>query len=82
MAGLYDSQGRYQEAEPLFLQALELRRTLLGEEHPDVAQSLNNLAVLYYDQGRLVEAEPLFVQALELRQQRLGNRHPDTVKTR
>ncbi|WP_442942269.1 tetratricopeptide repeat protein, partial [Nostoc sp.] len=31
-------------AEPLHIQALALWRKLLGEEHPDVAQSLNNLA--------------------------------------
>lgn len=30
-------QGRYAEAEPLYKQALELRRTALGEDHPDFA---------------------------------------------
>ena len=54
----------------------------MGESHPDVAASLNNLAVLYANQGRLTEAEPLLMQALELRQQILGNQHPDTVGTR
>ncbi len=34
------SQGRYEQAEPLYRQALELRRELLGEKHPDVATSL------------------------------------------
>jgi tetratricopeptide (TPR) repeat protein len=42
---LYDSQGRYEQAEPLYQQALEMRKRLLGDEHPDVAySSLNNLA--------------------------------------
>ncbi|MBD2338416.1 tetratricopeptide repeat protein, partial [Calothrix sp. FACHB-156] len=66
LAGLYDSQGRYSEAETLYTQALALRRKLLGEEHPDVASSLNNLAALYYSQGRYSEAEPLYSQALAL----------------
>ena len=32
------NQGRYSEAEPLYQQALELYKRLLGEEHPDVAK--------------------------------------------
>ena len=39
-------------AETLYLQALDMRKKLLGDEHPSVAQSLNNLAGLYRNQGR------------------------------
>ena len=45
--------GNYAAAEPLLRQALEIRRTALGEDHPDYAASLNNLAVLYCDDGQL-----------------------------
>ena len=76
---LYKSQGRYEEAEPLCLQSLELRRSLLGETHPDVATSLNNLALLYGSQGRYEEAEPLHLQALELFRSLLGETHPDVA---
>ncbi len=44
---LYYSQGKYEQAEPLYQQALEMRRQLLGQQHPSVATSLNNLALLY-----------------------------------
>ena len=44
---LYKSHGRYSDAEPLFLQALDIRRSQLGHDHPDTASSLNNLALLY-----------------------------------
>ncbi|NJK49550.1 tetratricopeptide repeat protein [Candidatus Gracilibacteria bacterium] len=74
---LYYAQGRYNEAEPLFQQALELRKRLLGENHPDVATSLNNLALLYKAQGRYAEAEPIYQQALELCKRLLGEDHPN-----
>ncbi|MBD2486217.1 tetratricopeptide repeat protein [Aulosira sp. FACHB-615] len=79
LAFFYRSQGRYSEAEPLYIQALALRRKLLGEEHPDVATSLNNLAGLYCSQGRYSEAEPLYIQALALRRTLLGEEHPDVA---
>jgi len=33
-----------QQAEPLYTQALEMRQRRLGDDHPHVAASLNNLA--------------------------------------
>ncbi len=36
----------------LLSRALAIREKALGPEHPDVATSLNNLALLYDDQGR------------------------------
>ncbi|NEO63651.1 MAG: tetratricopeptide repeat protein [Moorea sp. SIO4G2] len=48
-------QGKYSEAIPLAERALEIRQEILGEEHPDVAISLNNLAGFYESQGRYVD---------------------------
>jgi tetratricopeptide (TPR) repeat protein len=59
-----------------------LRKRLLGDKHPSVAISLNNLAELYSSQGRYEEAEPLFLQALAIAEQALGENHPNTVKIR
>jgi tetratricopeptide (TPR) repeat protein len=75
LASLYDSQGRYSEAEPLLLQALDIWQRQLGDDHPCVATSLNNLAYLYNSQGRYSEAEPLFLQSLAIRQRQLGDDH-------
>jgi hypothetical protein len=43
----YEGQGLYEQAERWYEQCLEVTRRRLGEEHPDVANSLNNLALLY-----------------------------------
>ena len=59
-----------------------MRKRLLGDKHPSVAISLNNLAELYSSQGRYEEAEPLFLQALAIAEQALGENHPNTVKIR
>ena len=75
----YYGQGIYDQAEPWYKKSLEITRSRLGEEHPDVADSLNNLALLYYSMGRYQEAEPLIVQALEMRMQLLGQNHPDVA---
>ena len=79
MAALYESQGRYGEAEPLYVEALEISKAALGDRHPDTASSLNNLAALYESQGRYGEAEPLYVEALEIWKAELGDRHPATA---
>ena len=44
--------GKYPEAEPYLQQALEQRERTLDTQHPELALSLNNLAVLYHAQGR------------------------------
>jgi tetratricopeptide (TPR) repeat protein len=69
---------QYAVAEPLYQQALEISRQVLGEQHPDFARSLNNLAGLYYSTGRFEQAEPLFRQAMEVFRQVLGPNHPHT----
>ncbi|MEO0970225.1 MAG: CHAT domain-containing tetratricopeptide repeat protein, partial [Cyanobacteria bacterium J06639_18] len=53
-----------------------LDKRLLGDQHPHVATSLNNLALLYSRQGRYTDAEPLYKQALEMRKRLLGDQHP------
>ncbi|MDZ8029460.1 MAG: tetratricopeptide repeat protein [Nostoc sp. DedQUE11] len=46
LAYLYDSQARYDQAEPLFLQALKIRQQVFGVNHPNtvtVRENLENL---------------------------------------
>ena len=55
-----------------------MRQQLLGDNHPHVATSLNNLAHLYYSQDRYTEAEPLYREAIKIATQVLGDNHPHT----
>jgi Tetratricopeptide repeat len=47
LAELYRRIGNYAKAEPPLFKALENQRNALGENHPEYANSLNNLAALY-----------------------------------
>ena len=78
LALLYASQGRYEEAEPLYVEALKMYKRLLGDEHPDVASSLWNLAAMRYQQEQFAEAEALLLEALPIYQQALGADHSNT----
>ncbi len=44
-----------------------MRESLVGADHPDIAQSLSNLAGLYNDRRQYGKAEPLYEHALEIR---------------
>ena len=71
--------GGISDAEPLYEEALSIRRRVLGADHPDTADSLNNLAGLYHAQGRYDEAEPLYDEALSITRRVLGADHPNTA---
>ncbi|NEP55856.1 MAG: tetratricopeptide repeat protein [Symploca sp. SIO2G7] len=79
LARFYQGQGFYALAEPWYEQCLSTTRQRLGEEHLDVASSLNNLALLYQEQGRYDQAEPLYLQALEIYKRLLGEEHTDVA---
>ena len=72
--------GDYARAEPLFRQALEIRKKALGEGHPDYAAGLNNLAALYQAMGDYARAEPLYRQALEVGRRRWARATPTTPR--
>jgi hypothetical protein len=58
---------------------MEVRKRILGEEHPDTLISITHLASIYTNQGRWNEAEVLEEQVMEVRKRILGEEHPDTL---
>ena len=79
LATMHYEMGQYLAAEPLFEDALAIRKKQLGDEHTDVATSLNNLAGLYQSQGRYEQAEPLLEDALAILRNQLGDEHFDVT---
>lgn len=56
--------------------ALELRRTALGDDHPDTAASLTNLGSALRASGDAAAAEPILVRAVAGFERALGPEHP------
>jgi hypothetical protein len=73
------NDGRCVEAELLFVQVMETKKRVLGDEHPDTLVSMGNLAMTYWGQGGWTEAEQLEVQVMETIKRVLGNEHLDTL---
>lgn len=75
--GMIDfAQGDYAAAEEHYQAALELRRELLGPEHPSVGGASGNLGILALEQGHLNEAEAYMTECLAILSEALGSQHP------
>jgi len=76
----YTDLGLYPEAAKQLEAAVDLRRRVLGREHPETLRSMNDLALVYMDEGsKFPKAEALDNQILESRRRVLGPEHPDTL---
>jgi tetratricopeptide (TPR) repeat protein len=60
----YLAEQKYDEAGPLFAQALTIKENSLGEQHPKLAHILTSLAAADVFRGYYAEAEPLCQRAL------------------
>ncbi|KAH8706958.1 hypothetical protein GQ44DRAFT_777616 [Phaeosphaeriaceae sp. PMI808] len=81
LANLYANQGKMNEAEKMYVWALEGFEKALGAKHTSTLQIVNNLGNLYKDQGKLDEAEKMYVWALEGFEKALGAKHTSTLQT-
>jgi hypothetical protein len=76
-----EQKAQYAKALPQRQERLRWCRQVLGEEHPDTAQSYNSVASNLQSQGKHAEAKPLLQKALDIRRKALGEEHPDTAQS-
>lgn len=79
LASTYWEQGRWDEAEKVFIEVMKARQERLGSQHPHTLTSIANLALTYKKQGRLDECIDLLSQAVQLMEVRMGPQHPTTI---
>ena len=64
-----------------FEQALDLRGSLFGKEHPKVGQALNNVGAALHDRGDFTAAVGYYRRALEVFRASLGPKHSEVANT-
>ena len=74
---IFQVRGNFEQTEKWYLEAIEIRKKVLGVENLDYAWSLNNLGLLYMDNGNYKEAEILLLQVQKIRYKCTGKEHPD-----
>ncbi len=77
----YLELGLYPAAQRQVERAFELRRRLLGDQHPDTLTSMSDLVRIERVQGNYPRAAQLAAKVLEGRRHLLGEEHPDTLKS-
>ena len=76
LADTYFTLGLYGRAEEHVKRAVEIRKGVLGAEHPETLESMSFLATVYLNQARFPEAEALSFETLETRRRVLGEHDP------
>jgi len=72
-------QGWFDQSEPHFEKALEIRRRKLPAGHEDIITSLNNLSAAYFFRGKYKMAKPLCEQLIATYEVVLGKEHPEVA---
>lgn len=77
---VFDRAARWQLLETLTEKLLNLQEITLGEEEPEVATTLINLAKFYREQGSYERARDLCERALEIRESAFSGEHPKVAE--
>ncbi len=75
----YHQLGLYPQALSHLQRAVDLRRQLLGDKHPDTLVAMESVGAVYLSNDKFPEAEPLLVGAMEGLQEVRGPEHPETL---
>ena len=77
----YVFPGCFGEGEPLYADAINIRRQMLGDSHQNTVRSIEFSADLFMQRDRFKKAGPLLVEALRANRATMRDRHPHTHTT-
>jgi len=81
MGIVYENLGLYSQAQSLYQNAADIRRKVLGPDHPDTLLAMYDLASVFDEEGHYEDAGRLYQSVLAERRRVLGPEHPETVKS-
>jgi non-specific serine/threonine protein kinase/serine/threonine-protein kinase len=81
LGGTYRKLARYEPAEFHALEAVEIRRGVLGEDAPETLRSRWMLAKIYRHEGRYDDADPVFRDTIDRQRDILGENHRHTIES-
>ena len=81
LVALNNDWGRYDQSEKYILELLESTKLKYGEESPEYANRLNQLAVIYRDNKNYQHAYDVFIDVLKIRENVLKQKHSDIGAT-
>jgi tetratricopeptide (TPR) repeat protein len=74
-------EGNYAAAEPIYIQALEMKLRLLGSADPELAADFYNAGLLFFAQDKYEPAEEYLMRSLKLDEEQFGADHPELLHT-
>lgn len=78
---LFDNERWLQNAEEMYLRALDLCEKTWGPDHSPIFITAHNLGNVYTNQGRLPEAEKMLIRARQGKEKAWGPDHISTLST-
>lgn len=78
---VYTMRGLFVEAEPVFLQALDIYNKVYGSNHPMVAKIFHHLAMVHQVLGNLDQSEAYYKQAVTIMTKAFGKQSAQVITT-
>ena len=75
-----ETQGKFNDAQVLYKQALSTFEKVYGLNHPEVAKVLRNIGFNYYCKGQYLKGIDIVERALDMDEKILGKEHPDVAQ--
>ncbi len=76
---LAKARGQNDVAERYFREAIDIKRSAIGDDSVEIAVDYNNLANLYVNDRKPEKALDLYEKALKIKKNRYGDEHPSTA---